>query len=61
MDLFKQVNYQLDSLSNFHFTPRPVASLKGEAVIVEERVPTSKWKGGQEQLTKISHQFETEK
>lgn len=59
MEAFKQVNYQLDSLSNFHFTPRPVAALKGDAVIVEERVPTAKWKGGQQQLTKITHQFET--
>jgi U3 small nucleolar RNA-associated protein MPP10 len=45
LDSFKEVNYYLDSLSNFHFTPRPVAALKGEAVIVEERVPTSRWKG----------------
>lgn len=47
LDAFKEVNYYLDSLSNFHFTPRPVSKLKGEAVIVEERVPTARWKGNQ--------------
>ena len=50
MDAFKEVNYYLDSLSNFHFAPRPGATSKAEAVIIEERVPIPNWKngGGQE-------------
>lgn len=49
MDSFKQLNYFLDSLSNFSFTPKPIkdAMRKGqsEAIIVEEKVPLTLWNG----------------
>ena len=40
MAAFKQVNYYLDSLSNFHFTPR-VVTANAEASITEDKVPLS--------------------
>jgi U3 small nucleolar ribonucleoprotein component len=49
MDSFKELNYFLDSLSNFSFVPHPTKSngKKGqtEAIVVEEKVPLTLWNG----------------
>ena len=49
MDSFKELNYYLDSLSNFSFVPKPSKdnTKKGqsEAIIVEEKVPLTLWNG----------------
>ncbi len=55
MDSFKELNYYLDSLSNFNFVPKPSKenTRKGqsEAIIVEEKVPLTLW-NGQKQASK---------
>lgn len=49
MDSFKELNYYLDSLSNFSFVPKPTKEttkkVQSEAIVVEEKVPLTLWNG----------------
>ena len=49
MNSFKELNYFLDSLSNFSFVPQPTKTngKKGQsdAIVVEEKVPLTLWNG----------------
>ena len=65
MESFKEINYQLDSLSNLNFTPKPAPSGKSnkrneEAIISEEKVPITLWEGSEE-VQKKKVKFESDK
>lgn len=60
LEAFKEVNYYLDSLSNFHFTPRPTGNSRSEAVISEEKVPTFRHTAG-EKAAQTQRKFVSEK
>lgn len=60
MQGFKEVSYFLDALSNSRLAPRPQHALRPEAAIVQERVPTSRWKA-QEERAQVGRKFESEK
>lgn len=62
LEAFKELNYSLDSLSNFHFTPRATNTSKGEAVISEEKVPINTFRGGKsEEISAVARNFVSEK
>ena len=61
LDAFKEVNYYLDSLSNFNFVPKSTTASKSDAIISEEKVPLSMFNANKESGPKISRKMMSEK
>ena len=61
LDAFKEVNYYLDSLSNFNFVPKSTIASRADAIISEEKVPLSMFDSHKEDGPKISRKMMSEK